>query len=101
MKNLFTLCLFIAVLCLAWKCRELSDREDAAQAKNEELKAEIEKLKSAAKPAGAHAGQPPAKTNWIDERNRNFQNTLSAGSTGGKGRQPPPSPTPPPKPGGR
>jgi hypothetical protein len=104
MKNLLTLCLFIAVLCLAWQYREASEREAAAQVSISELKAEIAQLKAEATPANAHAGQTPGKPvtkpNWIDERNRNFQSSLSAGATGqggGKGHQPPPSPTPPSK----
>jgi cell division protein FtsB len=96
MKNLLTLCLFIAVLCLAWQYREASEREAAAQASISELKEEIAQLR-----ADAHGtqqpGKPGAKTNWIDEKNRNYQSSLTAGATGGKGHQPPPSPTPPSK----
>lgn len=101
MRNVFTILLLIAVLCLGWEYREVSAGKAAAEAKVAALDAEIETLRAGMKSAKGEASQPGTKANWIDDRNRNWQSSLSAGpgGTGGSGQgRSRGGPTPPPTP---
>lgn len=104
MRNLITIFLLIAALCLAWQYHEMSDAKAAAEARAGELSAEIESLRAELRSANAQIKQlggkpgakPGAKPNWFEEKIRNYQSPLtgSPGAPGGpgKGRQPTPPP---------
>jgi peptidoglycan hydrolase CwlO-like protein len=84
MRALITICCLIATFYLALQYHDLSDSKDAAESKLRELAKENENIKSDLEAANAQIsqlnGKAPLqnpKTNWIDEKNRNWQSSLN------------------------
>jgi cell division protein FtsB len=119
MKTLFTIILLAAVGYLGWQYQELTQAKTASEATIVELNGKVASLETERRADKARiaelGGVGPGgvgKTNWIQERNRNYQSSLSVsspgsggpGGPGGSGRgpqrgsmpTPPPSPTPQP-----
>ena len=90
MKSLITICSLIAALCLAWQHHSLSEAKEDAELRaadtSRHLGAAREELKIAntriAELSAPHpAPGPTPKPNWVEERNRNWQSSLSNGAS--------------------
>ena len=80
MRTLITFCSLAAALWLGWERWKLADEKEKTEVHLEDVTRELEAANariaqlSNAKPA------PASKTNWVEERNRNWKSPLRSGS---------------------
>ena len=84
MKAIITICSLLAALVLGWQHNDLSEAKVAAEAKAADAKNELDRTRSALEAANIRiadlsAPKPAEKSNWVEERNRNWTSPLNKG----------------------
>lgn len=87
---MFTVGSMLSALWLGWHHYDLTEGKNAANSKSEELTRQIESTRKEIQTANARIAQlsgrsptpaaQPASTNWIQEKNRNWQSSLARGA---------------------